>query len=176
VVFRAPSVSPNVCHVTKFLTAGRWSHGSNRLQMDADSKLLTEFLSVLQTDTARLAHEVSSLGHTQAASLNSSNCTSPFFLKFLNGQIFILAYVSRLKSHSVPLKLLVENELYRLSVWANPMNESKRGVDYSTNLERTMTDVSFFSLLKKNWDNQMRYRRVGRMSYEQPGRLNPLWR
>ncbi|KAI0275884.1 atypical/PIKK/PI4K protein kinase [Russula aff. rugulosa BPL654] len=105
-----------------FSVRPQWSHGFNRLQMDADSKLLTEFLTVLQKDTARLAHEVSSLGHMQAASLNST-------------------YVSRLKSHSVPLKLLVENELYRLSVWANPMNDSKRGVDYSTNLERNMTDI-----------------------------------
>ena len=56
----------------RFLTTTRWSHGSNRLQMDADSKLLTEFLSLLQADTARLAHEVSSLGHAQATSLNSS--------------------------------------------------------------------------------------------------------
>jgi hypothetical protein len=91
VVFCAPSVSSNVCHVTKFLTAGRWSHGSNRLQMDADSKLLTEFLSVLQTDTARLAHEVSSLGHMQAASLNSSRCTSLFcrVLEWLNPHLSI---------------------------------------------------------------------------------------
>ena len=55
-----------------FLSTKRWSHGSNRLQMDADSKLLTEFLSLLQADTARLAHEVSSLGHAQATSLNPS--------------------------------------------------------------------------------------------------------
>jgi hypothetical protein len=40
--------------------------------MDADSKLLTEFLSLLQADTARLALEVSSLGHAQATSMNSS--------------------------------------------------------------------------------------------------------
>lgn len=57
---------------TNFLTVERWSYGSNRLQMDADSKLLTEFLSLLQADTARLAHEVSSLGHAQATSMNSS--------------------------------------------------------------------------------------------------------
>lgn len=71
-VFCTPSVSPHVCHATKVFIAGRWSHGSNRLQMDADSKLLKEFLSVLQADTARLAHEVSSLGHAQATSMNSS--------------------------------------------------------------------------------------------------------
>ncbi len=66
-----------------------------------------------------------------------------FVVKSLNSYIFILAYVSRLKSHSVPLKLLVENELYRLSVWANPMYDSKRGLDYATTLERSKTDVSF---------------------------------
>lgn len=66
------------------------------------------------------------------------------FPRDVNGYIFILAYVSRLKSHNAPLKLLVENELYRLSVWANPMNDSKRGMDYSTNLERSITDVRFF--------------------------------
>lgn len=74
-----------------------------------------------------------------------------FILKYLNGYVFILAYVSRLKSHSVPLKLLVENELCRLSVWTNPMNDSKRGADYPTNLERTMTDVSFFFLAILNY-------------------------
>lgn len=173
-VFCTPSVSPNVCHTTKFLIAGRWSHGFNRLQMDADSKLLTEFLSVLQQDTARLAHEVSSLGHVQATSMNSSRCTF-FYSRYVNGHIFILAYVSRLKSHSVPLKLLVENELYRLSVWANPMNDSKRGLDYSTNLERSMTDVSFFYSFSLLWDNKMRYRRPGRVLYERPGRLIQLW-
>jgi phosphatidylinositol 4-kinase len=38
----------------------------------------------------------------------------------------------------------VENELLRLSVWSNPVNDSKRGVDYQTNLEKSMTDVSPF--------------------------------
>jgi len=55
-----------------------------------------------------------------------------------------LAYVSRVKSHSVPLKLLVENELYRLSVWANLVSDPKRVADYSTNLEKSMTDVRHF--------------------------------
>jgi hypothetical protein len=60
------------------LTVGRWTHGANRLQMDADSKLLAEFLSYLQADTARLAHEVSSLGQTQATSMNASKYIYPF--------------------------------------------------------------------------------------------------
>ncbi|KAI9508312.1 hypothetical protein F5148DRAFT_1275830 [Russula earlei] len=116
-----------------FCVRPQWSHGSNRLQMDADSKLLSEFLSFLQTDTARLAHEVSSLGNAQAISMNST-------------------YVSRIKTHSVPLKLLVENELYRLSVWANPVSDAKRGVDYSTNLERSMTDETWKSAIRAAWE------------------------
>ena len=46
--------------------------------MDADSKLLTEFLSYVQADSARLAHLVSSLGQTQATSMNSSKRSYPF--------------------------------------------------------------------------------------------------
>jgi phosphatidylinositol 4-kinase A len=148
-VFRPPSVRPNSLTVStiNFLTARRWSRGSNRLQMDTDSKLLTEFLSFLQADTARLALEVSSLGQAQATSMNSGKRTCPFSqVRSMNKCFLTSAYVSRLKSHSVPLKLLVENELYRLSVWANPANDSKRVGDYATNQERFMTDVSHSQL------------------------------
>ena len=62
----------------------------------------------------------------------------------VNDHIYI-AYVSHIKSHSVPLKLLVENELCRLSVWSNPVNDPKRGPDYPINLEKSMTDVSYFN-------------------------------
>jgi phosphatidylinositol 4-kinase len=113
--------------------------------MDADSKLLTEFLSYLQADAARLAHEVSSLGQTQATSMNPSKYMHPFCdaCDAINLTQRI-AYISRLKTHSLPLKLLVENEIYRLSVWLNPVSDPKRGVDHPSNLERSMTDVSCF--------------------------------
>jgi phosphatidylinositol 4-kinase len=62
----------------------------------------------------------------------------------VNDLAFHVAYVSHIKSHSVPLKLLVENELFRLSVWSNPVTDSKRGIDYPTNLEKSLTDVSHF--------------------------------
>ncbi|KAI0273304.1 atypical/PIKK/PI4K protein kinase [Gloeopeniophorella convolvens] len=116
-----------------FAVRPQWSHGSNRLQMDADSKLLKEFLSCLQADTARLAHEISSLGQARASMMNST-------------------YVQRLKSHSVPLKLLVENELYRLSVWANLINDPKRGADHPGNLERTMTEDSWKRAVRAAWE------------------------
>ncbi|KAH9071165.1 hypothetical protein EDB83DRAFT_2366879 [Lactarius deliciosus] len=116
-----------------FSVRPQWSHGSNRLQMDADSKLLIEFLSYLQADTARLAHAVSSLGQTQATLMNPT-------------------YVSRLKAHSIPLKLLVENEVYRLTVWSNPVNDLKRGGDHPSYLERSMTEDAWKSAVRAAWE------------------------
>lgn len=50
-------------------------------------------------------------------------------------------FVARLKQINNPLRLLVENEIFRLTVWSNPCNESKRGVDPIGTTERAMQDV-----------------------------------
>src|SRR5258707_6155115 len=78
-----------------------------------------------------------------------------------NSYIFILAYVSRLKSHSVPLKLLVENELYRLSVWANPM----RSEEHTSELQSRQYLVCRLLLEKKKQENR------GRRSVGKKGRV-----
>jgi hypothetical protein len=44
----------------------------------------------------------------------------------------------------LPLRLLVENEMYRLSVWDNPINDTRRRTDYLPATERTMSEVSIF--------------------------------
>ena len=44
----------------------RWSYGSNRVQIDADIKLLSEFLSYLQADSIRGYPPISSLAPTHA--------------------------------------------------------------------------------------------------------------
>lgn len=51
-------------------------------------------------------------------------------------------YVASLKNLSLPLRLLVENEVFRLTVWTNPANDAKRGMDHVSALEKTMLDVS----------------------------------
>ena len=137
-VFCTPSVSPNVCHTTKFLIAGRWSHGFNRLQMDADSKLLTEFLSVLQQDTARLAHEVSSLGHVQATSMNSSRCTF-FLLKICEWPHLHFSICFASKKSQCPTQtargertlqtLCVGQPDERLKTWAGLFNQPRKVYD-----------------------------------------------
>lgn len=41
------------------------------------------------------------------------------------------------------LRLLVENEIFRLTVWDNPSNDVKRGLDPIGSMERVMVDVCF---------------------------------
>jgi hypothetical protein len=73
-------------------------------------------------------------------------------------------YSTRLKSINLPLRLLVENEIFRLTIWANPTNDAKRGTDYVGTTERTMQEawiLSFFTVpvlngLQGSWANLIR--------------------
>ncbi|KAJ8087995.1 phosphatidylinositol-4- kinase [Marasmius tenuissimus] len=106
-----------------FSVRPQWSYGSNRVQLDADVRVLSEFLSCLQTDAIRSNLAISSLAPAQLTSRNAY-------------------YAGRLKEMNHPLRLLVENELFRLSVWANPANDPKRGADHVSSVtEHTWTGV-----------------------------------
>ncbi|KAG7092795.1 hypothetical protein E1B28_009114 [Marasmius oreades] len=106
-----------------FSVRPQWSYGSNRVQLDADVRVLSEFLSYLQTDSIRSTLAITSL----APVLLTSRAAY---------------YSGRLKEMNHPLRLLVENELFRLSVWANPIIDPKRGADHvSTIVEHSWTSV-----------------------------------
>ena len=47
----------------------------------------------------------------------------------------------RMRSLNLPLRLLTENEIFRLSVWNNPTNETSRGSDLVGNTERTLLEA-----------------------------------
>jgi phosphatidylinositol 4-kinase len=47
-----------------------------------------------------------------------------------------------MRSLNLPLRLLTEHEIFRLSVWGNPINDAKKGGDLVGNTERTFLDVS----------------------------------
>jgi len=128
------------------LNAPRWTYGANRVQLDADVKVLSEFLAYLQNDLIRAAYAVTSLSSSQ-----SSGRQNREFLLFhpIPSTKFRIGsdHVSHLRSINTPLKLLVENEIYRLSVWTNPTNDPRRGVDQLGSTERQTTDsVSEISL------------------------------
>ncbi|KZT27321.1 atypical/PIKK/PI4K protein kinase [Neolentinus lepideus HHB14362 ss-1] len=110
----------------------RWSYGADRVQLDAEIKLLSEFLSYLQTDSVRASYHTSSLAPSYLGSRSSQ-------------------YGTRLKNLNEALRLLVENELFRLTVWANPCNEAKRGVDHVGSLERSLSDVSWANIVRTTW-------------------------
>ncbi|PCH37888.1 atypical/PIKK/PI4K protein kinase [Wolfiporia cocos MD-104 SS10] len=116
-----------------FSVRPQWSYGSNRVQIDADIKLLSEFLNFLQTDAIKGYPGISSLSPAQAPS-------------------HVSQYVASLKDLNIPLRLLVENEIFRLTVWSNPANEPKRGADHIMPIEKTMMDSSWISAVRKTWE------------------------
>ena len=82
-------------------------------------------------------------------------------------------YTAALKNLILPLRLLVENEVFRLTVWSNPANDPKRGADHICQLEKTMLDVS--SEVSVQYFCTDDYRRVlGLVRRGGHGRLTPL--
>ncbi|KAI8989762.1 atypical/PIKK/PI4K protein kinase [Trametes punicea] len=116
-----------------FAVRPQWSYGSNRVQIDADIKLLSEFLSYLQADSVRGFPAISSLAPAHAPSQPSQ-------------------YIAALKNLILPLRLLVENEVFRLTVWSNPVNDPKRGLDHICQLEKTMLDSGWTGSVRRTWE------------------------
>lgn len=52
-----------------------------------------------------------------------------------------VGYLDQLKHRNQLLRVLVEDEIYRVGVWANPMNDAKRGTDHVVTTDRSMTEV-----------------------------------
>ena len=50
-------------------------------------------------------------------------------------------HVDRMRSLNLPLRLLTEDEIFRLSVWNNPTNETSKGSDLVGHTERTFLEV-----------------------------------
>ncbi|KAG9226590.1 hypothetical protein CCMSSC00406_0006185 [Pleurotus cornucopiae] len=111
-----------------FAVRSQWTYGANRVQVDSDMKILTEFLSCLHADSVRGNTSISSLSVAQAM-------PSP------------RRFAARLKDISIPLRTLVENEIFRLAVWVNPANDPKRGTDPMSTPERSLAE---------QWPNMIR--------------------
>ena len=81
----------------------------------------------------------------------------------------VVDYADSLKSLNLPLRVLIDNEVFRLAVWANPSNDPRRGVDQFGVMERTLTEVRsivFYSLLVLNNFDSLR----GSASFAKHGR------
>ena len=126
-----------------FAEMPRYTFGANRVQIQADFKLMTEFLSLLQTETVRGFYTLSSLSPLAPNSKHQGSRIIAYGLQ--NFELFS-DYVSHLKSLNQLLRLLVENELFRLSVWQNVMNDVKQSTDHVGALEKTLFDVRYHLL------------------------------
>ncbi|KAG8217643.1 hypothetical protein J3R82DRAFT_5796 [Butyriboletus roseoflavus] len=67
-------------------TFQRWSFGANRVQVDADIKILSEFFGHLQTDSIRALLSLSSLPPAQSITKNSSVYKFPSYMGQTNSQ------------------------------------------------------------------------------------------
>ncbi|KAF8891248.1 hypothetical protein BD779DRAFT_1514119 [Infundibulicybe gibba] len=110
-----------------FSVRPQWTYGANRIQVEADVKVLSEFLSYLGNDSIRSSLVISSLSPTQSITRGPTS------------------------EINQPLKLLVENEIFRLTVWANPTNDPKRGADHVGSTERALLESSWTSIIRTVW-------------------------
>lgn len=115
-----------------FAVRPQWSFGANLVQVNADIKLLNEFLEVIQQDNIRADHVTSSLQQEKSTSRSPE-------------------YLTKHRAQNSLLKLLIENEISRLRVWANPTNDLKRGSDYLSNSERSLTDDGWRQIVRTAW-------------------------
>ncbi|EFI28353.1 atypical/PIKK/PI4K protein kinase [Coprinopsis cinerea okayama7 len=115
-----------------FAVRPRVSFGANRVQVDADVKVCSEFLAYLHSDSVRGAPAISSLSPVQLMSRAAY-------------------YTDRMHTLSLPLKLLCEDELARLSVWNNPLSDPKKGMDFIGTTERTILEASWAKVIRTIW-------------------------
>ncbi|KZS95958.1 atypical/PIKK/PI4K protein kinase [Sistotremastrum niveocremeum HHB9708] len=115
-----------------FSVRPQWSYGANRVQIEADISLMNEFLSLLETDAVRGTLAITSLVGTNPAPR-------------------IATYSSRLRSQNTLLKLLVENELFRLNVWSNPTHDARRGLDHVSRAEKALSPSAWPQVIGTAW-------------------------
>jgi len=120
-------------------TCPRWSYGANVAQIDADIKVLSEFLSVLQSDSVRGPPPISSLSPARITSA-CEGCVVCIVNSVVD--VILSVYAERMSNLNLPLRLLIENEVFHLSVWGNPTNDARKTPDLIGSTERTLVDVS----------------------------------
>ena len=103
------------------------------MQTDTDRKIILDFLSQLQSDVVRASHLISSSSVTTKTGIKGDSTI--LMINRMLSSLIDLRNTNRL------LRLLVENKLYRLTVWDNPTNDIGRGTDHLCTLERETLDV-----------------------------------
>jgi phosphatidylinositol 4-kinase len=106
-------------------TCHSWSYGADRLQLTEDIKAMQRLMAVAKFDHGFPAAALSS-----RATAMSQQPTGPAALS------------ARQQNLQRLLLLHLENEIQRLSVWNNPLEDGKRGSDPVLVATRAMSSVS----------------------------------
>ncbi|KAF8350539.1 hypothetical protein F5887DRAFT_939764 [Amanita rubescens] len=116
-----------------FATRPQWTYGASLIQVASDVNVLSNFMSHLQADSVHNHALISSLSLPQLA------CRGNY-------------YKDKIRDMNNPLRLLTENEIYRLLVWGNPTNDPKRWVDHPAIYEKSQTESSWANVVRSVWN------------------------
>ena len=125
-----------------FAVRPQWSFGSDRIQVGAEIRLLQEFSAAIGADHVRGDYMTSSMSDRPPALLVRGE-----FLRgrqcgeLIPGSTSLHEYTNQHRDRVKVLQLLLENEINRLSVWCNPVNEPNRTPNAGA-LERSVNFVS----------------------------------
>ncbi|KAF8743615.1 hypothetical protein AX14_001677 [Amanita brunnescens Koide BX004] len=116
-----------------FAARPQWTYGGSLVQIAVDVKTLSDFMSHLQADSVHNHALISSLSLPQLASRGNY-------------------YKDRIRDMNNPLRLLTENEIYRLLVWGNPTGDPKRWVDHLVTYEKSQAESSWANVVRSVWN------------------------
>ncbi|KDN52674.1 hypothetical protein K437DRAFT_253866 [Tilletiaria anomala UBC 951] len=121
-----------------FAECPQWSFGSNRLQVQAEMRLLSDTLKLLASDKMRASQVITSFPADMA------------YVR-LPGRLTVAESSRAASDQRLLLSLLVESELSRFSVWNNPMAVPGRGSDFVGNATKSMTEATWASVVRVAW-------------------------
>lgn len=122
-----------------FSHAPQFSHGSDRLQSAAEMQLLRDLLAAVRADAVR-----STSVTTSYVGVTASAIRLPGYLTLQEGQ-------READDRRAVLTLFLEDELRRLSVWQNPLEDASRGSDFVGDMARTMNDAKWEATVLAAW-------------------------
>lgn len=121
-----------------FAVRPHWSFGSSRVQVRAEIQLLREVLALLTRDRPSGVESVTSFP------------PDPSYIR-LAGHVSVPQAAQKAGQQQKVLIPLIENELHRCSIWANPMHASERGSDFVGSVTNKMTDDDWANAAQVAW-------------------------
>ncbi|EFP83486.2 phosphatidylinositol-4- kinase [Puccinia graminis f. sp. tritici] len=121
-----------------FSLTSSFGFGSNRLQHESELRLLQELLEMVKVDIPVNAYHLSSI---------ESNTN----LRLLPGRLTPSAASLAHTDRNRLLQLFLENEIIRLMVWHNPLNDPKKGKDIEANLSKLKGEAEVKLMVQTAW-------------------------